>query len=144
MWVPHRAAVFDVWADQTLIDIALDLLGSGFFLLDESKLAVCFYWLSCWCVGSRRGCLICLCQGVLLMVVLWVSSCILYELSMGNFDLLMCITSHLEGLKVICQDIFVSVLIDFPVEHCIIGEKFEGGSRDLFKHHASYVHCWVE
>ena len=60
---------------------------------------------------------------------------------MGNFDLLMCITSHLEGLKVICQDIFVSVLIDFPVEHCIIGEKFEGGSRDLFKHHASYVHC---
>ena len=35
---------------------------------------------------------------------LCVSSCILYELSMGDFDLVMCITSHLEGLNVICQD----------------------------------------
>ena len=35
-----------------------------------------------------------------------VSSCMLYELSMGDFDLVMCITSHLEGLKVICQDCF--------------------------------------
>ena len=33
-----------------------------------------------------------------------VSSCIVYELSMGDFELVMCITSHLEGLKVICQD----------------------------------------
>ena len=31
-------------------------------------------------------------------------TCILYELSRGNFYLVMCITSHLEGLKVICQD----------------------------------------
>ena len=39
-----------------------------------------------------------------------VSSCInLYELSMGDFDLVMCITSHLEGLKVICQDCSQSI-----------------------------------
>jgi hypothetical protein len=28
----------------------------------------------------------------------------MYGLSMGDFDLVMCIISHLEGLKVICQD----------------------------------------
>ena len=33
-----------------------------------------------------------------------VSLCIMYGLSMGDFDLVMCIISHLEGLKVICQD----------------------------------------
>ena len=32
-----------------------------------------------------------------------VSSCIVYGLSMGDFDLVMCIISHLERLKVICQ-----------------------------------------
>ncbi|KAK2193093.1 hypothetical protein NP493_17g06026 [Ridgeia piscesae] len=31
-----------------------------------------------------------------------VSLCIMYGLSMGDFDLVMCIISHLEGLKVIC------------------------------------------
>ena len=35
---------------------------------------------------------------------LCVSSYILFELSMGNFDLVICFTSHFEGLKVICQD----------------------------------------
>ena len=32
-----------------------------------------------------------------------VSSSIVYGLSMGDFDKVMCIISHLEGLKVICQ-----------------------------------------
>ena len=32
-----------------------------------------------------------------------VSLCIVYGLSMGDFDLVMCIISHLEGLKVICR-----------------------------------------
>ena len=31
------------------------------------------------------------------------SSCIVDGLSMGDLDLMMCIISHLEGLKVICQ-----------------------------------------
>ena len=70
-----------------------------------------------------------------------VSSCILLELFMGDFDLVICITSHSEGLKAICQDcsqsicllrscckLAWSVFIDFLVEHCIIGEKFEGVS----------------
>ena len=62
-------------------------------------------------------------------------SCI-HELSMSGVDVVMCITSHLEGLNVICQDCsqsislsksccklyLVSVLIDFSVEHCIISE----------------------
>ena len=30
------------------------------------------------------------------------SSCIVHGLSMGDLDLVMCIISHLEGLKVIC------------------------------------------
>ena len=38
-----------------------------------------------------------------------VSSCIVYGLSMGDFDLVMCIISHLEGLKVICQDCAQSI-----------------------------------
>ena len=32
-----------------------------------------------------------------------VVQCIQHELSMGNVDLVMCITSHLEGSKAICQ-----------------------------------------
>ena len=38
-----------------------------------------------------------------------VSLCIMYGLSMGDFDLVMCIISHLEGLKVICQDCAQSI-----------------------------------
>ena len=37
------------------------------------------------------------------------SLCIMYGLSMGDFDLVMCIISHLEGLKVICQDCAQSI-----------------------------------
>ena len=33
-----------------------------------------------------------------------VLSCILLELFMGDFDLVICITSHCKGLKAICQD----------------------------------------
>ena len=40
IWVPHRAAVLEVWADQTPIGIAPDGLGNR-FLLNESKFAVC-------------------------------------------------------------------------------------------------------
>ena len=38
------------------------------------------------------------------------SSCIVYGLSMCDLDLVMCIISHLEGLKVICQ-VFPSQLV---------------------------------
>ena len=38
-----------------------------------------------------------------------VSSCIVYGLSMGDFDLMMCIISHVGGLKVICQDCSQSI-----------------------------------
>ena len=38
-----------------------------------------------------------------------VSSCIVYGLSIGDFYLVMCIISHLEGLKVICQDCSQSI-----------------------------------
>ena len=38
-----------------------------------------------------------------------VSSCIVYGLSMGDFDLVMCIISHVDGLKVICQDCSESI-----------------------------------
>ena len=30
IWVPHRAAVLEVWADQTPIGIGLDGLGNRF------------------------------------------------------------------------------------------------------------------
>ena len=51
-----------------------------------------------------------ICREVLLLVRS-VSSCIVYGLSMGGFDLVMCITSHLEGLKVICQECSPSISI---------------------------------
>ena len=38
------------------------------------------------------------------------SSCIVYELCMGDLDLVMCILSHLDGLKVICH-VFPSQLV---------------------------------
>ena len=38
------------------------------------------------------------------------SSCIVYGLSMCDLDLVMCIISHLEGLKLICQ-VFLSQLV---------------------------------
>ena len=38
-----------------------------------------------------------------------VSSCIVYGLSIGDFDLVMCIISHLERLKVICRDCSQSI-----------------------------------
>ena len=63
-----------------------------------------------------------------------VSSSIVYGLSMGDFDKVMCIISHLEGLKVICQGCSQSIslsghavrclgrcIIDFSVEHCVVG-----------------------
>ena len=40
-----------------------------------------------------------------------VSLCIMYGLSMGDFDLVMCIISHLDGLKVICQDCAQSISV---------------------------------
>ena len=57
-------------------------------------------------------------------------------------ELVICITSHLEGLKAICQDCSQSIslsrsccklswsvcLLVFSSKHCIISEKFEGGS----------------
>ena len=42
IWVPHRAAVFKVWADQTPIGIGLDGLGNRFSVsFNESKFASC-------------------------------------------------------------------------------------------------------
>ena len=43
-----------------------------------------------------------------------VSSRIVYGLSMGDFDLVMCIISHLEGLKVICQCCSQSISLSRP------------------------------
>ena len=37
------------------------------------------------------------------------SSCIVYGLSMGDLDLVMCIISHLVGLQVICQVVSQSI-----------------------------------
>ena len=98
--------------------------------------------------------MICLCQGVLLLVllvqVLSDSSCIVYGFSMSDLDLVMCIISHLEELKVICQVCSqsislswsccrLSVIVDFSVEHCIVGEKFEGGSWGNMGGHVIYI-----
>ena len=41
--------------------------------------------------------------------VLSVSSCIRCKLFMGNLYLVMCIISHIEGLKVSCQDCSQSI-----------------------------------
>ena len=49
--------------------------------------------------------LMCVATGTALSV----SLCIVYGLSMGDFDPVMCIISHLEGLKVICQDYAQSI-----------------------------------
>ena len=39
IWVPHRAAVFEVWVDQTTIGIGIDGLGNRFkFLLMNPSL----------------------------------------------------------------------------------------------------------
>ena len=71
---------------------------------------------------------------------------------MGNFDLVMCITSHFEGLKAICQEcsqtislsgsccrLFWSVcLFIFQVEHCI-SQQFQGGSCRNIGGHAIYI-----
>ena len=46
---------------------------------------------------------------LLLVLLLSVSSCIVYELSVGDFYQVMCITSHLEVVKVICQDYSQSI-----------------------------------
>jgi len=44
-----------------------------------------------------------------------VSSCIAYGLSMGDFDLVMCIISHMDGLRVIGQVCYQSTS---PLRSC--------------------------
>ena len=52
IWVPHRAAVLEVWTDQTPIGIALDGLGNRFlkFLLINTSLLFALFTilLMCW------------------------------------------------------------------------------------------------
>ena len=75
-----------------------------------------------------------------------VSSCIVYGLCMGDFDRVMCIISHLEGLKVSCQVCSQSISLlrsccrlSWSVDHCVVGEKFEGGSWGNMGGHIIYI-----
>ena len=47
------------------------------------------------------------------------SSCIVYGLSMGDLDLVMCIISHLQGLKVICQVCSQSIILSSRAVGCL-------------------------
>ena len=53
----------------------------------------------------------CVATGTALSVLLY----IVYGLSMGDFDLVMWIISHMEGLKVICQDCAQSISLSREV-----------------------------
>ena len=55
IWVPYRAAVLEVWADQTPIGIGLDGLGNRFKVsFNESKFAICLidYLVNVWVPGE--------------------------------------------------------------------------------------------
>ena len=55
IWVPHRAAVLEVWADQAPIGIYLDGLWDRFWVsFNKSKFAVCliYYFVDVWIPGE--------------------------------------------------------------------------------------------
>jgi len=80
MWVPHRVSLINVWTDQALIDIApvrLRIQTFSFFWWIQT---CCYhYWLSYWCMSSRRVCLTCLSWGTETGTVLYsVYCCAMY------------------------------------------------------------------
>ena len=85
----------------------IDGLGNGLSISldDESWLAVCFidYVVDVWVPGSRKGCLICLHRGVLLLhgTAMSVSPRILY-----CFDLVMCNYFTFRGVEGHLPDLF--------------------------------------
>ena len=80
-----------------------------------------------------------------------VSSCIVYGLCMGDFDRVMCIISHLEGLKVICHDCSQSIgmlrsccRLSWSVEDWVVDERFKGGSWGNMGGYVIYIEKGAE
>ena len=90
--------------NQTPIGIALDGLGVDFrFLLLDPSLLFALFTIFLMSGFQERLFDMSMPRCVATGTALSDSSCIVYGLSMGDLDMVMCIILHLEELKVICQ-----------------------------------------